>query len=105
MNDQRTSCGAKDKRSLVQRIHNGFVFRQQLPFLWEKTGPQCLVLVGLTAGWQADETQLDYEIFKIPYRLNYLDFYFVDISSVLLIVLEVHFSLLFSNKMYFLCGA
>ena len=52
-------------------------------------------------GRLADETQLDIEILKIPYRLNYLDFYFVDISSMLLIVLEKHFSLLFSNKAHF----
>ena len=38
-----------------------------------------------------------FEIFKILYRLNNLDFYFVDIiySAISLIVLEVHFNLLF----------
>ena len=46
----------------------------------------------------ADEIGLDFEILKILYRLNYLDFYFVYSSAMLLIVLEVHFSLLFSNK-------
>ena len=60
---------------------------------------------GRLAGWQAgrlaDEIRLDFETFKILYKLNYLDFYFVDISVMLLIVLEVHFSLFFSNKMYF----
>ena len=59
------------------------------------------------AGWQAgrlaDKVQLDFWILKILYRLNYLDFYFVYSSSMLLIVLEVHFSLLFSNKVYFRC--
>ena len=62
--------------------------------------------MGLTAGWQAgrqagrlaDEIRLDFEILKILYRLNYLDFYFVYSSTMLLIVLEVYFSLLFSNK-------
>ena len=58
--------------------------------------------MGLTAGWQAgrlaDEIRLDFEILKILYRLNYLDFYFVYSSAMLIIVLEVHFSLLFSNK-------
>ena len=53
------------------------------------------------AGRLADKLQMDFEIFKILYRLNYLEFYFVDISAMLLIVLEVHFSLLFSNKAYF----
>ena len=81
--------------------YNGFIFRQQLPFFWEKTGPPHLALVDFVAGRLADEIELDFEIFKILYRLNYLDFYFVDISAMLLIVLEVHFSLLFSNKAYF----
>ena len=86
--------------------NKGFVFRQQSPILWERTGPLHLALVGLTAGWQAgwqagwlaDEIRLDFEILKILYRLNYLDFYFVYSSAMLLIVLEVYFSLLFSNK-------
>ena len=78
--------------------YKGFVFRQQLPILWEKTGPLHLVLVGLMAGRLADEIWLDFEILKILYRLKYLDFYFVYSSAMLLIVLEVHFSLLFSNK-------
>ena len=86
--------------------NKGFVFRQQSPILWEKTGPLHLALVGLTAGWLAgwlagrlaDEIRLDFEILKILYRLNYLDFYFVYSSAMLLIVLEVYFSLLFSNK-------
>ena len=60
-----------------------------------------LALLGLTAGQLADEIRVDFEIFKILYRLNYLAFHFVDISTMLLIVLEVHFNLLFSNKAYF----
>ena len=78
--------------------NKGFVFRQQSPILGEKTGSLHLALVGLTAGRQADEIRLDFEILKILYRLNYLDFYFVYSSAMLLIVLEVYFSLLFSNK-------
>ena len=42
----------------------------------------------------------EFAIVKILYRLNYLDFYFVDIIAMLL-VLEVHFSLLLSSKKYF----
>ena len=53
---------------------------------------------GRQAGWLADEIWLDFEILKILYRLNYLDFYFVYSSAMLLIVLEVHFSLLYSTK-------
>ena len=47
------------------------------------------------AGRLADEIWQDFEIIKILY---WLEFYFVDISAMLLIVLEMHFSLLFSNK-------
>ena len=43
----------------------------------------------------ADEIWLDFEIVTILYRLNYLDFYFVYSSAMMLIVLEVHFGLLF----------
>ena len=53
------------------------------------------------AGRLAHERQLDFKILEILYRLNYLDFYFVYSSAMLLIVLEVHFSLLFSYKVYF----
>ena len=52
--------------------NNGFVFRQQSPFFREKPGPPHLTLVGLMAGWQADEIRLDYAIVKILYRLNYI---------------------------------
>ena len=55
-------------------------------------------MAGRLAVRLADEIRLDFEILKILYRLNYLDFYFVYSSAMLLIVLEVHFSLLFSNK-------
>ena len=51
---------------------------------------ETVALVGLTAGWQADEITLDFVIIKILHRLNYLDFYFVDTIAKLLIVLEVH---------------
>ena len=57
--------------------------------------------MGLTAGWQADKIRLDFVIIKILYRLNYLDFYFVDTIAMLLIVLEVDFTLLFLSKAYF----
>ena len=52
-------------------------------------------------GRLVDEIRLDFEILKILYRLNYLDFYFVYSSAMLLIVLEVHLSLLFANKAHF----
>ena len=58
-------------------------------------------LAGRQAGRPVDEIRLDFKIFTILYRLNYLDFYLVDNSVMLLIVLKVHFSLLFSYKAYF----
>ena len=42
-----------------------------------KTGPMLLPLVGLMAGWLADEMRVSFKNFKILYRLNYSDFYFV----------------------------
>ena len=58
-------------------------------------------IVGLTAGRLADKIRLDCIILKMLCRLNYFDFYFVYGSPMLLIVFEVHFSLLFSNNVYF----
>ena len=52
------------------------------------------------AGRPADEIRLDYKILEILNRLNYFDFYFVYSSAMLLIVLEVYFSLLFLNNEY-----
>ena len=66
-----------------------------------QAGRQADRQAGRQAGRLADEIQLDYEISTVLYRLNYLDFYFVDIRAMLLIVLEVHFTLLFLNKVYF----
>ena len=39
-----------------------------------------------------DKIWTDFEIFKIFYRLKYLDFYSVNITAMLFIALEVHFS-------------
>ena len=45
------------------------------------------------AGKQADEIWVDYEIFKISHRINYLIFTTFNISAMLLYVaLEMHFS-------------
>ena len=65
MNYLRTSYGAKDKHSSVQRIH----IKTSITFLWEKTAPLHLVIVDLTAGRLADEIRLGYKILKILYRL------------------------------------
>ena len=61
----------------------------------EKTLDPCSYM----AGWQTKYGWIS--VCKILYRLNYLDFCFIDISAMLLIVLKVHFSRLFSNKVYF----
>ena len=87
--------------------YNGFIFRQQPPFLQENWIPTVSPSGSYDrqAGWQADgladKIWLDFKILKILYRLIYLDFYFVYSSAMLLIVLEVYFSLLFSNKAHF----
>ena len=91
-------------QAMAQRInilhYNWFVFRQQSPFLWEK--PRSTSgSYSRQAGWLADEIWVDFKVFKILYKLNYLDSGFIDISTMLIIVLEVYFSCLFSNKAYF----
>ena len=40
----------------------------------DKDRPIFSPLVGVTAGKLADEIRVDFEIFKILYRLNYLNF-------------------------------
>jgi len=49
----------------------------QLLFLCEKPGAIALVLPGLMAGWLADETVLNLEIFKIIYWMKYSTFSYV----------------------------
>ena len=77
--------------------------------LVRKTGPIGLALVGLQqagrqAGWQTKYRWI-LKSLKTLHRLNHLNFYFININALLLIVLEVYFSLLFSNKnMYFRVG-
>ena len=68
-----------------------------------KNWPYLLLLVGLRqAGRKADEIRMGLESFKILYMLNYLSFYFVNITAVLLYtLLELHFSRLLSSKACF----
>ena len=47
-----------------------------------KTGPICLALMGLTAGWLVDEMWMEVKIFITPYRLNYPAMF--NISALLL---------------------
>ena len=49
--------------------------------------------------------QVEVEIFKIPYRLNYSDFYYIYYHYNVIIASEMHFSQLYSSlafcKVYF----
>ena len=44
--------------------YNKFVSKQRSLLLLQKTGPICLALVGLKAGWQADKIWADFKILK-----------------------------------------
>ena len=57
--------------------NNRSVIAHRYSALREKAGPVLLLLVGLMAGWLADEIRVDFEIFKILYKSNYLYFYFL----------------------------
>ena len=72
------------------------------PFHSEFLPSTSRLTAGRLAGNLADEIWLDFEIFKILYRLIYLNFT-LSISLQCLIVLEVHFILLFSKKVYLGC--
>ena len=66
----------------VNRLQNNlFVNPLPLPLSCEISGALHLMQPGLTAGWlaawQADEIQVDFEIFKIGCRLKYSSFRFV----------------------------
>ena len=56
----------------VNRLRNNiFVNPLPLPLLYEISGALHLVQPDLTAGWQADEIQVNFEIFKIGCRSKY----------------------------------
>ena len=66
----------------VNRLQNNiFVNPPPLPLSCEISGALHLAQSGLTAGWlagwQADEIQADFEIFKFGCRLKYSSFHFV----------------------------
>ena len=57
---------------LVNRLQNNiFINPPPLPLLCEISGALHLAQPGLTAGWQADEVQVNFEIFKIVCRSKY----------------------------------
>ncbi len=51
--------------------NNIFVNLPPLPLLCEISGALHLAQPGLTAGWLADEIQVNFEIFKVGCRLKY----------------------------------
>ena len=56
----------------VNRLRNNiFVNPPPLPLLCEISGALHLAQPGLTAGRLADKIQLNFEIFKVDYRLKY----------------------------------
>ena len=62
----------------VSRLRNNiFVNPPPLPLSCEFSGAIHLAQPGLTAGWLADEIQVDFEIFIIGCRLKYSSFRFV----------------------------
>ena len=69
--------GAKDKHSLVQWT----CIYTAIAFLAKKLDPTSSV--SGSYGRQASRQTKDFKIFKILYRLNYLEFYFVDQCNVI----------------------
>ena len=63
---------------MVNRLRNNiFVNPPPLPLLCEISGALHLAQPGLTAGWLADEIQVNFEIFKVGYRSKYSSYRFV----------------------------
>ena len=64
----------------INKILTAAVLANHSPLIFcivRKPGPILLLLVGLMAGRLADKVRVDFEIFRILYRINYLDFHFV----------------------------
>ena len=56
----------------VNRLRNNiFVNPPPLPLLCEISGVLRLAQLGLTAGWQSNEIQVNFEIFKVGCRSKY----------------------------------
>ena len=68
--------------------YNGFAFRKQSTFCEKNWTPKPSASGSYdrVADRVVDKTQLDFEIFKILYRLNYLDFYFVNMYQCNVII-------------------
>ena len=66
--------------------------------LWEKTGAVALVQQGLTAGWQAEEMLLHFEVFKIIYWIKHWNFSGIHKGTVFIIVVPIHLSEVFARS-------
>ena len=74
MKDKRNRHGAVGKSSSEQH----FINLPMLPLLCEISGALHLVEWGLTAGWQEDKIQVNFEIFIVGCRLKYSTCCFVN---------------------------
>ena len=103
MKDKRTHCGAVDKSYLEQQTYS----RVLISWIVRKPGPTLPPLVyGRQAGWLAgrlaDKIWVNFETFKILYRLKYSDFryaghrlvlaWFLKIDPVWIVSMCVHVS-------------
>ena len=62
----------------INRLWNNiFINEPPLPLLCEISGALHLAQPGLTAGWPADEIQVNFKIFKVGCRLKYSTYRFV----------------------------
>ena len=79
----------------VNRLQNIFVNVPPLPLLCEISGALHLAQPGLLAGWQADEIQVNFEIFKVGCRSKYSTYRF---RYSIITALLMHFSRFFRVK-------
>ena len=83
----------------VNRLRNNiFINPPQLPSLCEISGALHLAQPGLTAGWQADEIQVNFEIFKVGCRSKYSTCRFVLPRYSIITALPMHSSRFFRVK-------
>ena len=73
MKDKRNCHGAVGKSSSEQHFRKSGA----ITLLCEISGALHLAQPGLTAGWQADEIQVNFKIFKVGCRLKYSTCHFV----------------------------
>ena len=83
----------------VNRLRNKiFVKPPLLPLLCEISGALHLAQPGLTAGWLADEIQVNFEIFNVGCRSKYSTCRFVNQGTSIITALPMHSSWFFRVK-------